>query len=293
MIYYCSSILISDLLLLQAPQWAVDGTLPPESTPATCKKHLLPIMEHLINGYILRSVPPQAVESHHTLSCPDHLMHVRCPFYLQPTLALLESAHLAVKRLLPGTKTAVFCVPLLDIFTSLILNFCLEGDCETFCTVRTARSYCDYWRPAQTKVILLAESHAATEREYVLKGRLDHSIVPISRYNGPREFISLVYCLTYGENAAMSDPIIPDNKGTPQFWSLLAACSRGVEFTSAAVSSAKTTSKFAADILKGGGLPVKDRLNAKLEILEDLRERGIWLIDTSIFGWYISQPQVS
>ena len=58
-------------------------------------------------------------------------------------------------------------------------------------------------------------------------------------------------------------------------------------------SSKQTASKFAGDLLKGGGLSVEDRLKAKLEVLEDLRERGIWLIDTSIFGWYISQPQVT
>ena len=32
-------------------------------------------------------------------------------------------------------------------------------------------------------------------------------------------------------------------------------------------------------------------MKAKLEVLEDLRSRGIWLLDASIFGWYMSQPQ--
>jgi hypothetical protein len=53
----------------------------------------------------------------------------------------------------------------------------------------------------------------------------------------------------------------------------------------------QSTSQFAADILKGGGLPLEERLDAKLKILEDLRERGVWLLDVSIFGWYIAQPQ--
>ena len=50
-------------------------------------------------------------------------------------------------------------------------------------------------------------------------------------------------------------------------------------------------SQFAIDILKGGGLSVQERLKAKLAILADLRRRGIWLLDASLFGWYISQPQ--
>lgn len=36
---------------------------------------------------------------------------------------------------------------------------------------------------------------------------------------------------------------------------------------------------------------MEERLHAKLEVLEQLKARGIWLLDASIFGWYISQPQ--
>ena len=118
------------------------------------------------------------------------------------------------------------------------------------------------------------------------------------RYFGPREFVSLVYCLAYGENESLhsgNDVIDKTNKGTPQFWTLLAACARGVDYVAktAATTSTKTkvfSSPFASDLLKGGGLPVEERLQAKLKV-EDLRSRGIWLLDASIFGWYISQPQ--
>ena len=52
---------------------------------------------------------------------------------------------------------------------------------------------------------------------------------------------------------------ISNNKGTPQFWSLLAACSRGLDYIPTQVSALKqTASRFAADILKGGGLRVED-----------------------------------
>jgi hypothetical protein len=86
---------------------------------------------------------------------------------------------------------------------------------------------------------------------------------------------------------------LPSNPGTSQFWCLLAACARGVDYIPTVNNTSKQiTSVFAADLLKGGGLPVQERLNAKLKILEDLREQGIWLLDCSIFGWYIPQQQV-
>ena len=111
-------------------------------------------------------------------------------------------------------------------------------------------------------------------------------------YFGPRGYISLVYCLGYGENDALEGKMNDKaNKGTPQFWTLFAAMSRGVNHVAITNSKKTFSSPFAADLLKGGALPVEERLKAKLEVLEDLRNRGIWLLDASIFGWYISQQQ--
>ncbi len=114
------------------------------------------------------------------------------------------------------------------------------------------------------------------------------------KYFGPREFVSLVYCLAYGENESLDggEVVHNANKGTPQFWTLFAACSRGVDYVAETVAKSSSSSPFASDLLKGGNLTVDERLKAKLEVLEDLRSRGIWLLDASIFGWYMSQPQV-
>ena len=111
-------------------------------------------------------------------------------------------------------------------------------------------------------------------------------------YFGPRQFISHVYCLGYGENEALTGQANDTtNKGTPQFWALLAACARGTEYVALTKSKKSFASPFAADLLKGGELSVEERLDAKLEVLEKLRRRGVLLLDASIFGWYISQPQ--
>ena len=138
--------------------------------------------------------------------------------------------------------------------------------------------------------ILLAESHAFTTSERALNGPKFGALR--DTYFGPRHFISLVYNLSYGENDSLEDGLQDkNNKGTPQFWTLFAACSRGVHFQPTVGSKKAVNATFAADILKGGGLPVEERLKAKLQVLTDLKERGIWLLDASIFGWYISQQQ--
>lgn len=69
-----------------------------------------------------------------------------------------------------------------------------DGDCESFDVIKVARQYYDYWRPShgETRVIILAESHAFTERDRTLNGPgLDKYL--LDDYYGPREFVSLVY----------------------------------------------------------------------------------------------------
>ena len=235
-----------------------------------CKKSLLQPLQSLVATYIKASstsdIPIKA-----EVGPFKSLQDVSCPAYFDPTTDLLRHAHRALDSLLP------------------------EGDCESFDVVKLARSYYSYWRPEQVKVILLAESHAHTDKERAFGGpSFNGKILKDSAYHGPCNFISLVYCLAYGENKSLI-PFMNDktNKGTTQFWTLFASISRGVDHV-AQCNGKKATdfaSPFAADILKGGGLTFEDRLRAKLDILNDLKKRGIWLLDVSIFGWYISQPQ--
>lgn len=180
-----------------------------------------------------------------------------------------------------------------SLFSFHSSHHCFSGDCEEWEVVELARSYYNHWRPKETKVILLAESHAFTPKDRALRGPgLDKGMLQ-DTYFGPRGFISLVYCLAYGENGALEGKVKDKtNRGTAQFWTLFAACSsRGVDHVAITNSNKKFSSPFAADLLKGGELPVGERLKAKVEILEDLRNRGIWLLDASVFGWYMSQPQ--
>jgi len=179
---------------------------------------------------------------------------------------------------------------------SALHRFLPDGDCDSYEVVKIARAYYDYWRPRKGNIraILLAESHSFTETKRALSTGLSPQLLP--HYLGPRNFIQLVYCLAYGENDALHNADVAGgpNAGTSQFWTLFAACSRGTDYIPSQVAQnllATSKNPFALDVLKRGGLNVEDRLSAKLAILNDLKARGIWLLDVSIIGWYISQPQ--
>ena len=75
-----------------------------------------------------------------------------------------------------------------------------------------------------------------------------------------------------------------DNKGTPYFWKLLVVCGEGYNYI-------MSTGQFRNEVLRKGPHNLKSRLQKKLSILEALKSKGVWLLDTAIFGWYIAQKQ--
>jgi len=247
-------------------------------THASCSKQVLNRSLSLLADSIPRGLTvPTEVTNLSQLKCTGYVKKI--------TEDLLLKAHRAQQRLLPAT------------------------DCDAWEVVKMARSYYDFWRPAKgdIKAILLAESHSKTEMDQMTSIRLDSSLCP--QYIGPRNYIKLVHCPVYGELKSIASredksskrkAISNDNRighrtdsGTSQFWTLLAAASRGVNYMPKHVCDAGNRGKytFASDVLKVGRLAVEDRLEAKLSILKRLQDRGIWLIDVSVIGWYISQPQ--
>jgi hypothetical protein len=104
-----------------------------------CRKNLLPVIDGIMESYavgVLVRPSGSSISSYQSASLQD----VMCPHYVKPTMDLLRNAHVAVSSLLP------------------------VGDCEDWEVVELARRYYDYWRPKETKVILLAESHASTSK---------------------------------------------------------------------------------------------------------------------------------
>mmetsp|Transcript_26188 Transcript_26188/g.56211 ORF Transcript_26188/g.56211 Transcript_26188/m.56211 type:complete len:1361 (-) Transcript_26188:477-4559(-) len=259
----------ADVKNYRKPNAGLDTSNSKQKKYPGCRKALLPKLNSLVSNFMAE----MQIKYDYSGQLSGSLQDVICPQYVKPTFDLLRNAHAAIRSLLP------------------------KGDCEDWEVIELARRYYNHWRPKETKILILAESHAFTPSERAFHGPgLDEGMLQ-NKYFGPRGFISLVYCLAYGENESLTGQVNDKtNKGTPQFWTLFAACARGVEYsaTTKATNSKKSSfsSPFAADLLKGGGLPVEERLKAKLEVLEDLRRRGIWLLDASIFGWYMSQKQV-
>lgn len=249
------------------------------STHVSCSKQVLARSLSLLTEAIPKDMTvPSEVASLSQLKCIGYAKKI--------TEDLLFRAYRAQQGLLPAT------------------------DCDEWEVVKMARSYYDYWRPAKgnVKAILLAESHSKTERDQMMSTRLDPSLCP--QYSGPRNYIKLVHCLAYGElkciasqegkstkkraTSSSSSIAQQNDSGTSQFWTLLAAASRGTGHVPSNVRGGNRNRGkhvFATDVLKIGGLSVEDRLEAKLSILQKLKDRGIWLIDVSVIGWYISQPQ--
>ena len=127
------------------PKWASaksqdvcpDGTKQ-KKPPSSCSKSLLPILDSLLSRFLVNM--KIKCDSSGQPSPPQSLHDVVCPQYVKPTNILLQNAHSALRDLLP------------------------KGDCEDWEVVELARRYYNHWRPQETKVIILAESHAHTSK---------------------------------------------------------------------------------------------------------------------------------
>jgi hypothetical protein len=150
------------------------------------------------------------------------------------------------------------------------LGTILGPSAERVEVLRCAEEHRAYWRPERVRVLLLAESHVRTsaaelERRVVLPSGFDVDV--------PRCFVRLVYCLGYGENNLLDRPILP-NPGTPPFWKIFNTCLHPVE----------SSAEF-APILKSR-TPLPARLQNKLDVLERLKQSGVWLLDASVAAVY-------
>lgn len=145
----------------------------------------------------------------------------------------------------------------------------IGGDTEPLESVQLVETYRRFLRPDAVRVVLLAESHVFTSAE-------DRKIVipPIAELPGyPTQDARFVYCLGYGEKALTKNPAHPRRDGTPQFWKILFSCNN-------AIASAADFEPIL------GGTPHHQRLRNKINLLVELKARGIRLVDTSIVALY-------
>lgn len=147
----------------------------------------------------------------------------------------------------------------------------LLDDPEDLSVVKNVELHRRFWKPSKVRVLLLAESHVYTDTDDCIPMRNRHSIDPS---NTPEPFVKLVYCLGYGESDFVGRSI-SKNSGTPQYWKIFASC----------ISPPGSPNTF-APILKKTTRDYKSRIKSKVEVLKELKERGIWLLDASILALY-------
>jgi hypothetical protein len=125
-------------------------------------------------------------------------------------------------------------------------------------------------RPPQVRVVLLAESHVWTSPAEIS-----------SRVRQPdgveTGFARFVYCLGYGEPSLVLPSVSP-NGGTPQYWKLFHDAIRGPGVALDAISKAKQREPIAS-------------ATAKLALLREMNEAGIWLIDACVTALYRPGPE--
>jgi hypothetical protein len=151
------------------------------------------------------------------------------------------------------------------------LKIKIPWDVEPYKVIESAEAHRNFWCPEKVRTLLLAESHVyTTETENTSLLRED-----ICKEVGcPREFVKLVYCLGYGENEILT-PTIAENPGTRQFWELFYSCLVNVDSKPDFSSIHKTKTRN-----------TQQRLRNKIDILKDMRKKGIWLLDASPMALY-------
>jgi hypothetical protein len=144
---------------------------------------------------------------------------------------------------------------------------------ETAAVLAAVAAHRAYWRPAEVRLLVLSESHVLTrESELAVK-------VPLAVFGhpeAPTSFVRLLYCLGYGERD-LCDGHLQGNAGSPQFWKLVTG---GLD----EARSASVVERSEPDFMR--------RLTAKLRVLEELKARGVWLLDACPLALYAaSQPK--
>jgi len=140
---------------------------------------------------------------------------------------------------------------------------------ESFKVVKSVDEHRNFWKPYKIKVLLLAESHVFTR---------DSEHDSTMRYYGfpelrecPTGYVKLVYCLGYGEKDIVN---VPTNRGTPQFWKIFVSCLN------------QNFNSEGKKILLSQTPEFLQRIRNKISVLEQLKEKGVWLVDASIVALY-------
>lgn len=123
------------------------------------------------------------------------------------------------------------------------------------------------WRPDAPRLLLIAESHVFTT-DADLRSSVRCSMLPEAARHTPEAFVRLIYCLGYGESDLLAPRPATANGGTPQFWKIFGRLAR-TGAPPSSVSADRTT-----------------RFWWKINTLQTLQRRGVWLLDASLHAIY-------
>jgi len=145
----------------------------------------------------------------------------------------------------------------------------MDEEIEPFEIIKTIHDYRFYFKPEKVKTILLAESHVWTSLE-----DFQCALNPIYQFPGyPERYTRFVYCLGYGENEMLKQSVT-NNGGTPGYWKLFYSCLYEINPEKESFRSILKKTSFG------------DRRANKIKLLQDLKKKGVWLLDASIVAIY-------
>ncbi|MDI9578819.1 MAG: hypothetical protein QM398_11880 [Thermoproteota archaeon] len=157
----------------------------------------------------------------------------------------------------------------------LIKENCPHIKIDSLEAVKQVEEYRQYWKPDKTNIVLLAESHVYTDQND-FKRKLNRAFIQKNLPNYPSNFVRFVYCLGYGEDTLLNgEKGSRENTGTPQFWKIFASC-----------IATNPDNPRHYRILKSATPSFTERLQNKISILSEMKQKGIWLMDASIVGLY-------
>jgi hypothetical protein len=134
-----------------------------------------------------------------------------------------------------------------------------------------------FWKPKQTKLILVAESHVLTtgrDREFRVDADVIRSFQGSKASLPPDRFVRLVYCLAYGESDLLHAPKPPqiENAGTPTYWDIFG----------------RVTFRCPQPRREDGAV-FDQRMRWKVDTLRAMHKIGIWLLDASVHAIFLGR----
>lgn len=184
-------------------------------------------------------------------------------------------------------------------------NYQSSEECEDWEVIELARIYYNYWHPKETQVILLAESHAfmckvrgfslifpftlcycwwyctitSWKASYIDWVRVGQRHVTRQIHWAKGLCFASLFSIIWGKWIIMWQDDWQIEQGNITILDLTCSMCQMCWVSPVTPTQKQSSSQFATNLLKCRNLPVEERLQAKLSVLENLQSHGIWLLE--------------